>query len=226
MTQLDEQLEEIGLESLSPRWLADFLEIPRGRVYRAVEHIGAESIGRKGRTATYGVDTIIELAKFLYGQARFSNHTGRLPKDGLGRLKHRLGREEEPEPADNPKSRPKRQRLDSQPEPDGLWRDESRVFQTFAEVAVQSDLPLDAAAFTVIAVLQGAAWQAGDYPELKKHLDLGIEQLADQLRFDPAAWELVAELLFKVEPVAASPRHDDPDAGQTTDEDSGDGGEP
>ena len=90
MAQLDEQLEEIGLECLTARWLADFLEIPRGRVYRAVQLMGAESIGHTGRAAIYDADTIIGLASFLYGQGRFSSHTGRLPKGGLERLKRQL----------------------------------------------------------------------------------------------------------------------------------------
>ena len=108
-----------------------------------------------------------------------------------------------------------------------MWSEESRVWQTFAEAAMQSDLPLDAPAVTVIAVLQNAAWGAGDaYSELREHLVKGIRQFADQLRFDRGAWELVDELLLKVQPVAANPRPDDPDAAQTTDEDSGGKGEP
>ncbi|MCZ6574764.1 MAG: hypothetical protein O7C98_16550 [Planctomycetota bacterium] len=98
MTQLDKQLEEIGLETYSIRWLADFLDIPRGRLYRAAQSMGPTAIGHNGRAAVYDGDTIVGLAEFLYGEARFNSWAGRLPRDGLERLRHHLGYVEEPQP--------------------------------------------------------------------------------------------------------------------------------
>ena len=98
MTQLDEQIEENEVECLTARWLADFLGIPRGRVYRAIGHIGGAPIGMKGGVALFDSDTIIMLAEFLYHQSLFKNHAGRMPRGGLERLRHHLGYAEPPQP--------------------------------------------------------------------------------------------------------------------------------
>ena len=188
---MDQQLEKTAFTA---RWLADFLEVPRGRIYRVINEYGAAPIGRKGQAAVYDAKTIVRLAECLQGHNRFNSWSrGGVSDNKIERLKDHLdyveGQEQGPT------------------EPDGLWSNESSVWQALSTAAADSELPPKAPAFTILSLLQAAALQAGEeYPELKRHIELGIDQFAGSVGFDTGAWQRFGELLGEVAPVAANPR--------------------